>query len=335
MMFTILGADGKEYGPVPAAKVLEWIAGGRANLQTRARRDSETAWKTLADFPEFNPQAVPPPVAAPAPAAAPAEPSAPAAPAAAPAAFVTGDAKTIADDLIARAAPLDAFDCLGQSWHLWTANFLPLVGATLLVFLVQMVIGFVPILGAFAGLFLNGVFYGGLYYYYLGKVRGEPREIGDVFAGFSKCFVPLMLTTLLTTVITLGLMAVFLGPWMIAFFKAVAVGHGEPPPLPSGGFLVAFALGLLLLLYLSVSWAFTFILVIDKGLGPWTAMEVSRRVITHQWFRVFLAMLCGGILAMLGIIGLFIGVLLTLPLMIGTIICAYEHLCHPPQRDGA
>ncbi len=53
-MFTILGADGKEYGPVTAGKLHEWIAGGRANLQTKARRDGETEWKTLGDFPEVS-----------------------------------------------------------------------------------------------------------------------------------------------------------------------------------------------------------------------------------------------------------------------------------------
>jgi len=53
-MFTILGADGKEYGPVTAGKLHEWIAGGRANLQTKARREGETEWKTLGDFPELS-----------------------------------------------------------------------------------------------------------------------------------------------------------------------------------------------------------------------------------------------------------------------------------------
>ena len=53
-MFTILGADGKEYGPVTAGKLHEWIAGGRANMQTKARREGETEWKTLGDFPELS-----------------------------------------------------------------------------------------------------------------------------------------------------------------------------------------------------------------------------------------------------------------------------------------
>jgi uncharacterized membrane protein YjgN (DUF898 family) len=58
----ILGGDGKEYGPVTAAKIHEWIHGGRANLQTRAKRAGETDWQTLGDFAEFT---APPPAASP------------------------------------------------------------------------------------------------------------------------------------------------------------------------------------------------------------------------------------------------------------------------------
>ncbi|HVT72218.1 MAG TPA: RDD family protein [Lacunisphaera sp.] len=79
-MFKIIGADGKEYGPVPADKIRDWITSRRADLQTKACREGETEWKTLGDFPEF---AAPPPVATgttaatgPAPAAAAVAPAA-------------------------------------------------------------------------------------------------------------------------------------------------------------------------------------------------------------------------------------------------------------------
>ena len=52
-MFTILGADGKEYGPVSPGQIKEWMHGNRANLQTPCRRVGETTWKTVADYPEF------------------------------------------------------------------------------------------------------------------------------------------------------------------------------------------------------------------------------------------------------------------------------------------
>lgn len=315
-MFTILGADGKEYGPVTAGKIHEWISGGRATLATKARRADETEWKTLADFPEF---------AAPATAAEP-PPAGGAAPAPAP---LTGSAKEIAESFSARAAQIDVFECLSRSFELWKANLLPLVGATLLVLLAQMVLGFIPILGMFSGLFLNGVFYGGLYYYYLGKIRGEPREIGDAFAGFSRAFVPLMLAGLLTSVIIVAVLLPFFGPLFLALGKAALAGGHARPDL--GGLSVGLIfLAMIPMLYLSIAWAFSFVLVIDKGFGPWTAMEVGRRVVTRQWFRVFFVVLLGGILAMLGLIGLIIGVLFTLPLMFGALLCAYEDLFNPP-----
>jgi hypothetical protein len=247
---------------------------------------------------------------------------------------VSGDARAIAADLISRAAPLDVFECLARSWHLWTANLLPLVGATLLVIMLQIAIGFVPLLGAFAGLFLNGVFYGGLYYYYLGKVRGQPRDVSDVFAGFSRAFVPLMLTSLLISGFTVVLASIFFGPWFLLLIKTVAINHAPLPPLPAGRMLLRFLAGAIVLAYASVSWSFSFILVLDKGLGPWTAMEVSRRVITRQWFRVFFVMFLGSFLAMLGFIGLFVGVVFTLPLMFGAMVYAYEGLCHSPENPA-
>lgn len=60
-MYTIIGGDGNEYGPVEAAEIIRWIAAGRANLQTKARRAGESDWRTLGDFPEL--QSAPPPIA--------------------------------------------------------------------------------------------------------------------------------------------------------------------------------------------------------------------------------------------------------------------------------
>src|SRR5205809_56582 len=55
-MYTIAGGDGKEYGPITAAHIREWIRDGRVNLQTRAKLDRENVWKTLGNFAEFGHQ---------------------------------------------------------------------------------------------------------------------------------------------------------------------------------------------------------------------------------------------------------------------------------------
>lgn len=52
-MYKILGGDQKEYGPVTAEQMREWINQRRANAQTQVRVEGAEDWKPLAAFPEF------------------------------------------------------------------------------------------------------------------------------------------------------------------------------------------------------------------------------------------------------------------------------------------
>src|SRR5437667_11954902 len=52
-MYRIVGADGKEYGPISVDQLRQWIAEGRANAQTRVLPEGQTEWKTLAEIPEL------------------------------------------------------------------------------------------------------------------------------------------------------------------------------------------------------------------------------------------------------------------------------------------
>ena len=52
-MFKILGADGREYGPVANDQIKKWIAEGRANRETMAQQNGEAGWKPLGQFAEF------------------------------------------------------------------------------------------------------------------------------------------------------------------------------------------------------------------------------------------------------------------------------------------
>lgn len=61
-MYTILGGDGKQYGPVTAEAVRQWVNEGRANRNTQIRPEGSEQWQSLANVPEFAPLfAAPPP----------------------------------------------------------------------------------------------------------------------------------------------------------------------------------------------------------------------------------------------------------------------------------
>ena len=285
-MFTIIGADGREYGPVALEQVKSWIAAGRADYKTKARREGSIQWKPLAEFPEFAEGAAggQPPAAAGIASAGPV------------------DGKTYAADLVARAPKLSIGDTIGRSWELLKDHFLPLVGATIVVTValavLQAMLHIVPALGVIASLLLTGVFLGGLNLYYLRQLRGEAVEFGDAFAGFTLALVPLMLGGLVSSLLT-----------CVGFVCLILPG-----------------------IYLAVAWAFTTLLIIDKKMDFWTAMEVSRRVITAQWWRMFGLIILAAIIGMLGALLLVVGIFLTLPITIGSLVVAYETLCNPPPQ---
>lgn len=58
-MYKIIGEDQKEYGPVTAEQIRQWLAEGRADADTKVQREGESKWQRLGVLAEFtaNPQA--------------------------------------------------------------------------------------------------------------------------------------------------------------------------------------------------------------------------------------------------------------------------------------
>jgi hypothetical protein len=53
-MYKIIGADGRQYGPVTADQVKVWLASNRANGQTMAQAEGSSEWRPLSQFAEFS-----------------------------------------------------------------------------------------------------------------------------------------------------------------------------------------------------------------------------------------------------------------------------------------
>jgi hypothetical protein len=292
-MYRMIGADGKEYGPLTEAQLLEFIAQRRANNFTRVRREGMEDWRALGEWPEFaealrNAQA-----------AAPALPSSAAEPPR------TGDslADQMAREILARDYQVNIGSCVSRGWELVKKHFWLSVGVTFLIMAVSAAVGAVPVLGIVAGLALNYVFWGGLDWFFLKLARGEKAEVSDAFVGFSKAFVPLMLFSLVGQLLT----------------------------------TIGFALCILPGIYLMVAWLlFTALLIIDKKLDFWPAMELSRKVISHHWFSVFGLFLVTLLIMLAGLLALVIGFFVALPVCVAAIVYAYEDIFNgAPQAPAA
>jgi predicted Ser/Thr protein kinase len=210
-------------------------------------------------------------------------------------------AEALARALLAADYSLNIRSCARRGWKLVRSNFWPLVGVTALVLALFSLAGSVGGLSVGAqpsqttsvlAVLVWGPLMGGLYSYFLKRIRQEQTTIETAFSGFSKRFLHLFLGSFVTGLLT-GL----------GFFCLVLPG-----------------------IYLLVAWIFTLPLVIDQGLDFWTAMEVSRKVVTKHWWKLLGLMLVLMLLFLAGIAALIIGVFVMMPVMLATLMYAYEDI---------
>ncbi len=304
-MYKIIGADQKEYGPVTADLIRQWIKEGRANAQTVAQAEGSTTWVPLGQIPEFAsdfggaaptlPPLVPP---SPAPESAPA-PS-----------FSTDHDYTI-----------DTPQCIGRGWRLFQANVGLFVGATLVLFLISFGCSLIPVLGALANLIVSGPLYGGMYLLMLKRIRGQEATLSNLFDGFSKAFLPLMLGQ-----IVIGILTFLSAILFVAAIMAIIILH-RPMLLPFEILLAV--VGIIPAVYLGTCWVYALPLIIDRGMDFWTAMESSRKAVTRHWGQVFVLLVLSCLISVTGLLLCGVGMLATFPICVASLMFGYEDIFNP------
>ncbi len=138
---------------------------------------------------------------------------------------------------------------------------------------------------------LSMLFTAGLMLIGVRRVFGEEVSWKMVFAGFSKGF---------TITIAMILQTILVG---IGFLLLVLPG-----------------------IYLSIGYALTLPLILDKGLGPWEAMEASRKAIHKKWWTVLGVYLVMMLLYAISAIPLGLGLIWTIPMFFVLIGVLYARL---------
>jgi uncharacterized membrane protein len=319
IMYKIIGGDQKEYGLVSAEDMRKWIAEGRLNTQTLAKAEGDEEFRPLAGFPEF--------VDALAAAAAAAEPP----PASA--------SITPANRLLEGDYDLELGGCFSRGWTLLKDHFGLLFVGVLIYFLIEGAIagfGSIPFIGplfSIANLFVVGPLMGGVFYIFIQAIRGQPAEIGDVFAGFRRAFLQLFLGYLVPALLIGLCMIPLIVLLVIDIVRVTAMAHGASPdpnmilqvfanqiPL----LLTVFLICVIPVVYLQVSWSFTLPLIIDRQMDFWPAMKTSRKMVGKHWWLVFGLFVLMGLLNIVGVLLCCIGVLFTVPIGLGAMMYAYE-----------
>ncbi len=320
--YTIIGGDQKEYGPVTADDVRQWIAESRLNEKSLVKAESDAEFRTLEKFPEFADAFAP---KAPAPGSPPA---------------FAGPAGGSA--ILDRDYELDMGGCISRGWELVKKNMGLLFVGTLVYLLIECAIGAmaqIPIIGALASIanfVISGPLMGGVYYLFLRAIRGEPAEVGDIFSGFRRAFAHLFLGTLVQSLFILLCLLPFVVMFVVKIIPlAPHLQHLQAGTPPDHDTIVALESVLLACLpvllvcaipatYLAVCWKFTLPLIVDRQMDFWTAMGTSRRMVKKHWWLVFGLVILISLLNIVGICLCCVGVLFTFPIGIAALMFAYE-----------
>jgi hypothetical protein len=288
-MYKFIGGDQKEYGPVSAEQIRQWVAEGRANGQTLVLAEGTTEWRPLASFPELAGATAAPPIPV------------------LPAAVWSPEA------CLARDYELDIAAYFTRSWLLLHRHLRLFGQAVLLLLVLQWVMrlladyftgpaqeamaksmqtfveqlpkgntqaaleglkqGIKPehmqavMLISIAAMLVEVLMEAGMSLFVLKLIRGRAAGVGDVLAGFGLPFLSLVLAMLLTVIV----------PSMVMVCCLVLPG-----------------------LYLSIIWMFTVPLIIDRRMGTWAAMELSRKRVHRRFFSVFCVWLVAGVISFCG-----------------------------------
>lgn len=317
--YFVLGADNREYGPVSSEVLARWIAEGRVLADTKLRIEGGNDWRAAREFPEIAPLVVPrfvtpPPLIG----------------------GLPSGVREPAELLATREFEPNIGEWIGKAWKFYLANWGEILGYSLLTQVLQFAAGMMPCgLGALAQFFAIPMLGVGLFHYLIKKWRGLPTDLIDLFAGFKYFYVPTLVANILFFLIMLALWLPLIGGVVMVIVIAVQATFTQFHPAQ---FVIPGVLALLTIVfgaYWGVSCTFWYMLVADKGLGGWEALQVSRRVVTRHWWWVFLFVVLVSLIGMAGILACGIGLLFTIPFVGCCLVVAYDSIFGPRRTPAA
>ena len=185
-------------------------------------------------------------------------------------------------------------DIFTQSWEIFKRNAKMMVAISVIYVIVVMVaefvFSFIPVIGFILSGAVSSVMLGGIYLAFMRIEKGETVTVANTFDSIRDVMVNLIIMSALKSL------------------------------LISIGFLLFVIPGI----YLTVSYIFSELLIVDRKMDPWEALEESRKMVTKNWFLYFAFLLTIAVINIIGLIPLGIGLLVTVPLSVTAIVLAYE-----------
>ncbi len=231
-------------------------------------------------------------------------------------------------------------EIVSEAWSMFKKHAGSFLGATILFLIIYLVLAVIPLINVFS-VFVLGALYAG-YLVYAGNMKTGNQKMSDFFSGFTHIG-QIALYYLVFFLMILPLFAILFSV-LIPFELLGALMSGSITPDEFGAEFAAglFSAGnmgkligtylvvMIIMLYLSISYAMTLPLIVNGKLGFWKAMETSRKTVGKKFFSFFGFYLVYGILAMLFmIVTIGFGLFILYPMMFLVSYVMYDKIFDP------
>jgi len=195
--------------------------------------------------------------------------------------------KERADQLIEKGYQTDIGNYISKGFQIFEKEVGLFIGYTAIYMLINMFSIIIP----FGSLFISGPLTAGFFIVAHKINKGESYEFSTFFKGFD-FFIPLFLFTLISIIfIAIGTLALI---------------------LPG--------------IYLAVAYTFAIPFIIFAKMEFWDGMEISRKLVTRNWWSIFGLSILLFLINLLGAMVLFVGLLFTIPLTYCAIYAAFDEI---------
>jgi len=226
--------------------------------------------------------------------------------------------------------PGAGWDWITEGWRLFVRSPLMWIVSLVIMFVIAMVLAFIPFIGSLAFQLGQAVFVGGFMAACRNIERGGEFELEHLFAGFKVRFVPLLIVGAIFTVASLVLLVLFFMVAGLSLLPAFLSGDPGAMSAAMAGSMIALMLGSLVMLALFVpvmaAYWFAPALVMIHDMAPVDAMKAS----FFACFRNFVPFLLYGIVmaiaGFLAVIPFGLGMLVWVPVAIASTYVAYRQI---------
>jgi uncharacterized membrane protein len=231
-------------------------------------------------------------------------------------------------------------EALSDGWNLVSKNLGYYILGGIIAIAIGAGVGVIPFVGGIVNnLVLSPCLMGGAVYvtWHISNGKGW-TDFGNMFKGFN-FLQPIVISTLIQGVISTALaLLVFFNflPELIDIFKLSQsadmftrqeqLGNAFLDLIRNSKFVVSLLLLMVALLFVAVLWVFKTHFIIIYKMQAWPAMEMSRRIARHNLFQLLGFFILMGFILIISAIPCGIGLLFTLPWLIGATYSAFAQI---------